>query len=209
MITVYFKAEQSCVVKNPKIVLNDIASIYCSDASIEQKVKALRLYNFQKDEDDKICISVLKVIEVIQEQFSDVLVINAGETDFIIYYKPKDSKRESKFVHMLKVAGICLTGFFGAAFTIMTYNKDVGADNIFYLTHELFTGEVPVGPSFVQIFYCIGLSVGIVVFFNHAAHKKLTDDPTPFQVQMRLYERDVNDTFIITSDRKEETIDVD
>lgn len=209
MITVYFKAEQSCVVNEPKVMMNDIASIYCSDTNIEQKVKSTKLFNFPANENGKECFSILKVIELIQNQFKDVLVINAGETDFIIYYKPKDSKKESKFLYMLKAVGICLTGFFGAAFTIMTYNKDVGADEIFYQAHKLFTGEVPVGPSFVQIFYSLGLSAGIIIFFNHAANKKLSDDPTPFQVQMRLYERDVNDTFIIGADRKEETIDVD
>ena len=57
--------------------------------------------------------------------------------------------------------------------------------------------------------YCIGLAVGVMIFFNHAANKRLSDDPTPFQVQMRLYERDANDTLIKGAGRKGQETDVD
>ena len=69
-------------------------------------------------------------------------------------------------------------------------------------------GQEANGPSILSLTYSIGLLVGVIVFFNHAAQKRLTDDPTPFQVQMRLYERDVNDTFIKGAGRKKEEIDV-
>ena len=54
-----------------------------------------------------------------------------------------------------------------------------------------------------------GLAIGIILFFNHAGKIKLNDDPTPFEVQMRLYERDVNDTLMINAGRKGEEADVD
>ena len=53
------------------------------------------------------------------------------------------------------------------------------------------------------------LAIGIILFFDHAGKIKLNDDPTPFEVQMRLYERDVNDTLMINAGRKGEEADVD
>ena len=48
----------------------------------------------------------------------------------------------------------------------------------------------------------------MIVFFNHGINHKKTDDPTPLQVQMRLYEEDVNKTIIMNSSRNGNTIDV-
>ena len=61
----------------------------------------------------------------------------------------------------------------------------------------------------LHISYAAGLAIGIILFFNHAGKIKLNDDPTPFEVQMRLYERDVNDTLMINAGRKGEEADVD
>lgn len=59
------------------------------------------------------------------------------------------------------------------------------------------------------IAYSLGLFIGIIIFFNHGARKKFTDDPTPLQVQMRQYEQEVNQTVITDSERKKAVRDVD
>ena len=45
--------------------------------------------------------------------------------------------------------------------------------------------------------------------FNHFAVKKLNTDPTPLEVEMRLYEENICKTLIDQADRKEKEIDVD
>jgi stage V sporulation protein AA len=60
----------------------------------------------------------------------------------------------------------------------------------------------------LELFYCIGLAVGIIVFFNHIGKKKITSDPTPIQVEMRKYEKDVDTTFIENAGRKGHEHDV-
>lgn len=57
-------------------------------------------------------------------------------------------------------------------------------------------------------FYCLGLAVGILVFFNHIGKKKITSDPTPIQVEMRKYEQDVDMAFIENAGRKGHEHDV-
>ena len=54
----------------------------------------------------------------------------------------------------------------------------------------------------IEICYSIGLSVGIMVFFNHFGKKKITMDPTPIQVELRKYEADMADTLIQNASRK-------
>ena len=65
----------------------------------------------------------------------------------------------------------------------------------------------PTDFSVLEVSYCIGLALGIVVFFNHVAAKKLNTDPTPLEVEMRLYEDNISKTLIANADRKESKID--
>ena len=61
----------------------------------------------------------------------------------------------------------------------------------------------------MEIGFCIGLPVGILIFYNHLGKKKLTDDPTPVQVAMRKYEQDVDTTYIESSSREGKSVDVE
>lgn len=206
MAVIYIKIEQSSCVREPKLRLKEIASIYCQDPELAYQAGEIELYQFRKQENGREVFSILRVIELIKKQCPEVEVENMGENDFIVYYKPP--KKEKKFVLWSKILSICLVSFFGAGFSIITYNNDVNTEKVFGMLYRLVMGQEANGPSILSLTYSIGLLVGVIVFFNHAAQKRLTDDPTPFQVQMRLYERDVNDTFIKGAGRKKEEIDV-
>lgn len=206
-MNVYIKAEESVCLNHKDIKLKDILSLYCTNKDVEQEIKSQSIYHFMGDDDQRKCFSVLKVIEVIKEVDKTLDVINMGPQDFIVYYKNKQA--ESKFMHYGKIVFVTLVAFFGASFSIMTYNNDVGIEELFYNVYEMIMGKAPAGPNILHISYAVGLALGIVIFFNHAGKIKLNDDPTPFEVQMRLYERDVNDTLMIDAGRKEEEEDVD
>ena len=47
-----------------------------------------------------------------------------------------------------------------------------------------------------------------LVFFNHFGKKRFSVDPTPMEVEMRLYENDIQTTLIETYSRKEQELDV-
>ena len=65
------------------------------------------------------------------------------------------------------------------------------------------------GFGLMEAGYSVGLAIGILVFFNHIAVKKLNTDPTPLEVEMRLYEENICKTLIDQAGRKEKEIDVD
>ncbi|MEE0884349.1 MAG: stage V sporulation protein AA, partial [Faecalimonas sp.] len=56
--------------------------------------------------------------------------------------------------------------------------------------------------------YSVGLVAGILVFFNHFGKKKISVDPTPIEVEMRLYENDIQTTVIAEYSRKGQELDV-
>ena len=98
--------------------------------------------------------------------------------------------------------------FFGAAFAIMTFNNDANVTDVFAKFYEMIIGTRADGPTILEASYSVGLALGILLFFNHFASWKITVDPTPIEVEMRLYEENLNKTLIKNGGRKESGVDV-
>lgn len=206
---IYLKAEQSSYVDHGVIHIGDIASVFCKDRKTEEKVREIVLYKFDEDKEKegRIFLSILRLIEKISEQISYGEVRNVGELDMVVYYKAKEQETK-KWVQKIKILFICLTCFFGSGITVMGYNNDIDISKVFDQLYKIFLGTKPEGTTFVELFYSVGLMLGILIFFNHVPGKKVTNEPTPIQVQMRLYEQDVNRTFLLGASRKGEELDV-
>ena len=59
----------------------------------------------------------------------------------------------------------------------------------------------------MEVSYSIGLAAGIIIFFNHIGGRRLTKDPTPIEVEMAIYEEDVEKALIKTAGREGEEVD--
>ena len=90
----------------------------------------------------------------------------------------------------------------------MTFNNDVSVTSVFGEVYRLVTGQESPGCTILELSYSVGLAVGIIAFFNHFAKWKLNTDPTPLEVEMRLYEDNISKTVIQNDSRKERGIDV-
>lgn len=203
--TVYLCLERNSIVHSPQVKLSDIATVLCADKVLQRKVGQLTVLNMQEYANLVQVISVMKIMEDIQKEFGDVPLISIGETDGVVEL---EFKKENKTAQFIKTAFICLVLFFGAAFTIMSFHEDVGIRDMFGRLYGQMTGENGGPVTVLEISYSIGILVGVMVFFNHIGKKKVTSDPTPIQVQMREYEKTVDETFIENSGRKGSKIDV-
>ncbi len=202
----YLKAQQNAEVMDPHVCVKDIASVYCGDKAILAKVKSLRVHHFGEQEKKRQVVSILKVIELIEKECPGVLVESLGETATLIELVNVD--RHKGPVQWIKMAFVALISFFGTGFTIMAFHNDISINKIFSRVYELVMGYSPDGCSILEVSYSIGLAAGIIVFFNHIGGRRITKDPTPIEVEMRVYESDVNKALIETADREAKTIDV-
>lgn len=208
--TIYIKADRNIEVTKPDVTLGDVLKISCVNPSVAAKVKSLRLLRFHhtdKKHSSRIAVSILKVVECIQEVYPNADVQNMGEQDFIVTYE--EVKTAGGVVHFLKAAAVVVTSFIGAAFSIMTFNNDVDTTKLFGQIYELITGSASDGFTILELTYSVGLTIGILIFFNHFGKRKFTVDPTPMEVEMRLYENDIQTTLIEDFARKEKEMDVD
>lgn len=92
---------------------------------------------------------------------------------------------------------------------MMAFNNDVDVDKLFGYIYYWMTGKQSSGFTILEVSYSVGITIGILVFFNHFGKRRFSVDPTPMEVQMRLYENDIQTTLIEDAARKEEELDVD
>ena len=207
--TVYLKIAQITEVYEPNVVLKDIAEIYCKDPLIAAKMKTIKVIRFReigKKQVESYVGSVTDLLKKMEQMESEVSIVNLGETDFVIQYRPGAGGNVPG--QWMKTFGVALIAFFGAAFAIMTFNNDADVADVFHKVYFLVTGVEPNGITILEVSYSFGLALGILLFFNHFASWKITVDPTPIEVEMRLYEDNLNKTLIQNNGRKEKGIDV-
>lgn len=204
---VYIKPKRNAEVSEEEVRLKDIASVTCTDELMKARIKTLKVYRFREDGEKRVVISGLKLIELIQNSEKQVTIENVGELDTLVKLVKVPEKKG--VMVWLKIVFVALISFFGTAFTIMAFHTDIGIIELFNGIHKMITGTESNGHSILEFSYSIGLSVGIIVFFNHIGGKRITKDPTPIEVEMRIYEDEVNQTLIDYADRMEMEIDVE
>ena len=211
--TVYIKGDKNVEVTSPEVSPGQVVKIECGNPEIVPKLKALKLLKFvdnpkkeKKKGRSRTVVSVLKVIECIHEQYPNIEVQNMGEKDMIVTYENQHTP--GGMVHAVKVVCVVLITFVGAAFSIMAFNNDVDTTKLFGQIYELLAGRPSDGFTMLELSYCIGLVIGILVFFNHFGKKRFSVDPTPMEVEMRLYENDIETTLVETYGRRGKELDV-
>ena len=201
----YLKFEKNMRTYNRTITLGEAGEMQCADSAIVNRLKTEKLHTFENVKKGKhSCaarrvFSILEVVEKIHGVYPNLEIRNMGEQDFIVEYSTKP--KEQPTITFLKVAIVCLISFFGSAFSIMAFNNDVSTVDMFGQFYTLMTGQESDGFTILELTYSLGLSAGIIAFFNHIGGRRLTKEPTPIEVEMRLYEDDVNTTLINTASR--------
>lgn len=192
--TLYLKIDSNVLVHQKNLIVKDIAQTACANSSVQNRIQTLKLSNLQISKPGRYVKSVLDVLEAIQKEYPSLKIENLGEADFIITYE--EEKGKSRLIGYLKTILVSVLSFFGAAFSIMTFNNDVDIRGLFADVYLLFTGQTSDGFTVLELAYSFGLGLGIILFFNHFAGKRIETDPTPMDVQMHTYEQDVNQTIM-------------
>ena len=205
--TLYIKGDKNIEVTKPEVTLGDILSMECSNQNVIPRLKTIKVMKMQEKTGQRKVISILKIIKLIHEIYPNMDVQNLGETDIIVTYE--EQKTTGMISHLIKTGFTAVLTFIGAAFAIMTFNNDVSVRKLFSQIYQLMTGIKPQGSTILELSYSIGLTIGILLFFNHFGKKKFSVDPTPLEVQMRTYENEIQTTLVENASRRREELDVD
>ena len=135
----YVKVEQNMVVQKKTLTYEDIATLYCQNQNIVKKLNKEIFYTLDPKQ-QKTMFTIEKVYQGIHKVYPGLRIENVGERDFIVDLEVPDGKEKSRTMQYIKTAVVCLVSFFGAAFTIMTFNEDVSVSKVFDHVYEFVMG---------------------------------------------------------------------
>lgn len=196
--TIYLRLYKRKTVEVKKwITLGEIADIAAS-SEVKAKVAAMKVFCVPNTEEDgRYIITIMELIDVILKEYPKADIQSVGDPDVVIEYHKKPIKPKDT-IEWLKALSVCIIIFTGACIAVMTYNTDVSLAKTFITLNQMITGEIVEQPYLLTIPYMIGISTGVIVFFNHIGFRKISQEPTPMQVEMKKYEKDVEDCEIET-----------
>lgn len=200
MKIIYIKCEQNPQVNHTRILLKDVCEVWCRDTQLKKVCEAIVLYVEQEGIPNRHICSALQLIQTIEKTIQNVEVVVLGEEDMVVAYAPK--RPQNKWWQWSKVIVVFVIIFFGSAFAIMTFNQDVDVAGVFGELAWVATGEQNHSTTMLEIGYSVGLAVGILLFYNHFSPKKMLGDPTPLEVEMREYEKEICTTMIVDEARR-------
>ena len=176
--TLYIKMDQCVEVTKSYVTIGDLGKLECKNKTVVNRLKPIKLLNDNSNGKKRYIVSIMKIFEIVNKAFE-----------------------------ILKVIGICIILFFGAGFSIMSFNNDITIGAMFEKICKLVAGSKNTGKTVMEVSYSIGLAVGILVFYNHFGPKKLSKDPTPIEVEMRKYETEINQALIDGHNRQDGKLD--
>ena len=195
----YIQTEKNVEVHNPEVYLGDIAKLVCSDQKVLNRNRVRKVFTIPEGMTGRYVVSAADLIKAVAGEEQSVDVTHIGEPEFVVTYETQQQNRQ--WYSWMKTVFVCVLTFLGGAFSIMTFNTDVNTSGLFFQLYKQFTGEISTGRTLLEFTYSLGVGLGVIFFFNHFGHKKFTTDPTPMEVQMRVYEDDVNRTLIAVKNR--------
>ena len=200
----YIKLDEHVRTEKNDVPLSKVAGVYCQDEELKSQAEKVIVYSFQEGEKEKAVFSLIYIYKKIYECMgSNIQIHSVGASECLVDWIQE--KRPSKLLGYVQVVLVGLVTFFGAAFTIMTYNADAGVPDVFRTLYEIFTGRSG-GNGVLELTYSIGIGIGVIVFFHHF-EKKGRKTPTAMEVQMNKYEKDVVDSYVKYEERRGNTFE--
>lgn len=199
--TLYIQTDKNMKVTREIVTLGEIADLSCKNSAVLARNQVRKVASLPREKYGRYVISMIDVIREIEKAEPQVEICHIGEPTFVLTYENPTEK--SRLLSILKITLVSLITFVGAGFSIMTFNTDVDIRTLFDNIYQMFTGRDSPGFSVLETTYSLGIGIGVVLFFNHFGRRKLTQDPTPMEVEMRTYEDDIDTTIIEQSDRSQ------
>jgi stage V sporulation protein AA len=192
---VYVRMRRRVVVPPGSVVrLGDVARIV-TDESWADKLKSLPLHTVKPKDGNLILIDMLQVVQALRLAEPGTIIERFGEPHVLIEVST-DREIKPRLV-LLVMAWLLL--FFGSGMAMMNFHADVNMPAVQRRITELITGHSGPHPWLFQIPYSIGIGLGMLLFFNRLLRKRLNDEPNPLEVEMFMYQENVNH-YVITEE---------
>ncbi|RJX38381.1 stage V sporulation protein AA [Paenibacillus pinisoli] len=184
------------------ITLGQVARLLTEDDGMEERLRELKLYEHHKQDGNRVVIDILQIVKTIRLLYPDLSIETYGDPQVLLMVADKPVKPRYA---LLVLAWLLL--FFGAGLAIMNFHTDVSMKEVHIRIVELVTGKKTEHPLWFQIPYSFGVGLGMVLFFNHIFRKRFNEEPNPLEVELFMYQENINDYVIADEMRKKADYD--
>ncbi|WP_152394013.1 stage V sporulation protein AA [Paenibacillus guangzhouensis] len=185
--TLYLRLRRRVSLQRGKsITLGHIAELLI-DPMWYDRLSALVLYQPRKADGNIIMIDMMRIVSAVHQIEPGMRIEYFGEPHVLV-----DIVGSPKKPSVLLFILVWLLLFFGSGLAIMNFHADVSMLEVQQRIVELISGQKTERPILFQIAYSIGIGFGMVVFFNHVFKKKFNEEPTPLELEIFLYQENLN-----------------
>lgn len=200
---IYLRLKKRIYIKPSHTVkLGQVARLLTDDDELTNRLSALPLYEHRKSDGNRVVIDLLQIVKKIRLDIPNITVEAYGDPQVLIMVADKPVK--PRYV-MLVLSWLLL--FFGAGLAIMNFHTDVSMREVHIRIVELITGERVEHPLWFQIPYSLGIGLGMILFFNHIFRKRFNEEPNPLEVELYMYQENMNAYVIADEIRKQADYD--
>nr|WP_239696500.1 stage V sporulation protein AA [Paenibacillus oryzisoli] len=190
----YIRLRRKARVRKGQIVrLHHIAQLFV-EPEYEQALNEMIIHQPQQEDGNRVLIDMLLIIRKVKKHFPELQVEHFGEPHVLL-----EIYTDNKKANPLLIGIVWLLLFIGSGLAIMNFHADVSMLAVHQRIYELMTGKKVDHPLILQIPYSIGIGAGMVLFFNHLFKKKFNEEPSPLEVEMFMYQENINH-YVITEE---------
>src|SRR5699024_4424060 len=188
---IYVKIKKNIQVSDQKLIKVKDVILPVDQEKIPLALGDIPLYKISEKDQENLVIDYFLIVRILSKYFPELHFKLIGEPYSIIKIKKKRNRKS-----FLLTSLIWILLFIGTAMTIMNFHYDVSMQEVQQKLYFLMTGKEEEFLLFIQIPYSLGLGLGMLLFFNHWFKKKFTDEPSPLDVELHNYQKDIDDYII-------------
>ncbi len=197
-IVLYVRLRRRVVVPPLSVITLGQVARLVTDLSTERTLKNLPLHRIGPEDGSMIVIDMLQIVQSVHAVQPELTVETFGEPHVLIEISPHTANKPRPIALIL--AWLLL--FFGSGMAMMNFHADVNMPQVQRRITELVTGRQTSHPWLFQIPYSLGVGLGMLLFFNRLLRKRRSDEPNPLEVEMFMYQENVNHYVITEEYRK-------
>lgn len=189
---IYLKMHNK-VLRKPgeKILLPHVAD-FVTDSDRTKELRELMVYIPRPEDGNRVVVDLMHLIRLLKKVDPTFDIQHIGPDKTLVYLT--EGKKKPNF---LLVIFVWFTLFIGSGLAIMNFHVDVSMMEVHQRIYELITGEQVKHPYIIQIPYSIGIGLGMLLFFNHLFRKRFNEEPSPLEVEVFLYQQNVDQYTIV------------
>lgn len=173
--------------KDRPVYLGQLAELMAADPGLEAKLASLIMIRPEEEDGNLLLVDMMQVVRKAREVEPALRIEHFGEPHVLIEVVTTEKK-----IHPVPLVLVWLLLFIGSGLAIMNFHEDVSMPEVHRRIYELLTGKRPEHPYILQIPYSVGLGLGMVLFFNRLFKRKFNEEPSPLEVEMYLYQENLN-----------------